>query len=213
MRDERKAVVESGYDTIAEPYLEWISRIHDDPRGRMLDELVARLEPGARVLDLGCGSGVPSTRTLATRFRVTGVDLSTAQLAIARREVPGVTFIHGDLTEIDFPAASFDGVTAFYTVSHVPREEHAGLFRRVARWLVPGGLFLATLGATDAPDWIGDWLGGPMFFSSHDAETNRRLLAAAGFESLIDEIVETPEPGGPVPFLWVLARRVPEALP
>ena len=48
-----------------------------------------------------------------------------------------------------------------------------------------------------------------MFFSSHDAATNRRLLAAAGFELLVDEIVETREPEGPVPFLWVLARRGP----
>jgi hypothetical protein len=46
-----------------------------------------------------------------------------------------------------------------------------------------------------------------MFFNSHDAEANRRLLAAANFELLVDEIIDTPEPEGPVPFLWVLARR------
>jgi hypothetical protein len=55
--------------------------------------------------------------------------------------------------------------------------------------------------------WSGQWLGVPMFFSSHDAEANRRLLAAANFELLVDEIIDTPEPAGPVPFLWVLAQR------
>jgi hypothetical protein len=52
-----------------------------------------------------------------------------------------------------------------------------------------------------------------MFFSSHDAETNRRLLRAANFELLIDEIIETPEPEGPVPFLWVLAQRPAVRIP
>ena len=47
-----------------------------------------------------------------------------------------------------------------------------------------------------------------MFFSSFDAAENRRLVAAAGFDLLIADVLETIEPGGPVPFLWVLARRV-----
>jgi len=108
---------------------------------------------------------------------------------------------------LDFPFASFDGVTAFYAISHVPRDEHGALFERIARWLVPGGLFLATLGSNDGPDWLGEWLGHPMFFSSFDAETNRRLLTAAQFDLLVDEVIETLEPEGPTPFLWVLACR------
>ena len=71
----------------------------------------------------------------------------------------------------------------------------------------PGGVFLATLGAADSPDWTGEWLGRPMFFSAFDADTNRRLLAAAGFTLLIDEVIPTHEPEGSVDFLWVLARR------
>jgi hypothetical protein len=73
---------------------------------------------------------------------------------------------------------------------------------------VPGGRLLAVLGSTDSPDWIGEWLGQPMFFSSHAADVNRRLLAAAGLEVLVDEIVETEEPEGSVPFQWVIARRI-----
>jgi hypothetical protein len=48
-----------------------------------------------------------------------------------------------------------------------------------------------------------------MFFSSHDAETNRRLLAAAGFELVADEVVTMREPEGKATFLWVLARKAP----
>lgn len=118
--------------------------------------------------------------------------------------------MQADLTEIQFPDASFEGVAAFYAISHVPREEHAQLFSRIASWLTPGGLFLATLGASDSPDWLGEWLGAPMFFSSHDAETNRSLLRAAAFELLFDEVLETREPEGAVSFLWVIAQRPPQ---
>jgi SAM-dependent methyltransferase len=205
MDDERKSIVERGYDSLAQDYLAWASGIRDDPRERMFDEFANRLARGARVLDLGCGAGLPSTAALARQFVVTGVDMSHAQVEAARQNVPGASFIQGDMAEIDFPAGSFDGVTAFYAISHLPREEHGPLFERVARWLVPGGLFLATLGAKDSPDWTGEWLGRRMFFSAYGADTNRRLLRAAGFELLIDEVIETLEPDGPVPFLWVLA--------
>ena len=173
----------------------------------MLEEFITRLASGARVLDLGCGPGLPATRLLADRFEVTGVDISEAQLDAARRNVPDALFVRDDIVRIDFSPGSFDGVTAFYSIIHVPRDEHPHLFERVSRWLVPGGLFLATLGAGDDPDWFGEWLGQPMFFSSHDADNNRRLLSAANFDLLIDDVIETPEPEGLQPFLWVLAQR------
>lgn len=207
MKDERKAIVAAGYDALGETYLDWASGI-DDPRERMLEEFSTRLPSNARVLDLGCGAGIPSTKMLAERFVVTGVDISEEQVRAARRHVPDASFINADLSAIEFEAGSFDGVAAFYSISHVPRQEHGGLFRRVHKWLVPGGLFLATLGSSDSPDWTGDWLGRPMFFSAYDADFNRKLVNAAGFTLLIDDVIATQEPEGPVPFLWVLARRL-----
>jgi ubiquinone/menaquinone biosynthesis C-methylase UbiE len=207
MQDERKRGVAAGYDRIADRYSQWLARIEGDPRDRMLAEFTQRLPAGGRVLDLGCGPGVPSTRVLAERFEVVGIDISEAQIESARALVPKATFIHGDFAEMDLPDASLTGVVALYSVSHIPREDHARLFARIARWLVPGGLFLATLGAADSPDWVGPWLGEPMFFSSFDAETNRALLRAAGFTLLVDEIVEMREPEGLVSLLWVIGQR------
>jgi SAM-dependent methyltransferase len=206
VEDPRTRVVAAGYDAIADRFAEWGAGTGADPRQAMLELFATRLEPGAAVVDLGCGDGRASTALLAERFEVTGVDVSGRQIEIARRAVPAATFIEADFTRIDVPAASLSGVTAFYALSHVPREEHAALFARIHGWLRPGGLFLATLGARDNPDWIGDWLGTRMFFSSFDADTNRRLLREAGFELLVDDVLETEEPEGTVPFLWVLAQ-------
>jgi trans-aconitate methyltransferase len=126
---------------------------------------------------------------------------------LARRNVPGATFIHGDFSELSWPPASFAGIVALYSLSHVPRGEHAALFGRIAGWLEPGGLILAVLGAGELPDSSEEWLGVPMFFSSHDADMNRALLRSVGFELVRDEIVEMREPEGPVSFLWTLARK------
>jgi CTP:molybdopterin cytidylyltransferase MocA/SAM-dependent methyltransferase len=204
---ERQTLVAAGYDALGPAYLEWSSQIVDPDRARMVHELTERLPAGAAVLDLGCGAGVLSTKELAESFNVTGVDGSAVQLRAARQTIPRGTFIQADMVSVLFPPATFDAVTAFYSIIHVPRNEHARLFANIHRWLRAGGFFLAALSAADSPDWAGSWLGQEMFFSGFDAATNRQLLSDAGFDLLIDDEVEIDEPEGPVRFLWVLARR------
>lgn len=207
MGNSPKRTVKLGYDAMAERYLAWGTRVKGDPRQRFVRLFAQRFPDGARILDLGCGAGLPSTAELARSFEVVGVDISEAQIRLATKNVPTATFIRSDIAELEMPEGSFDGITALYSISHVPRDEHPELFVRVARWLRPGGLFLASLGAGDISDWTGEWLGVRMFFSSHDADTNRRLLRDAGFSLVIGEVVSMQEPEGEVSFLWVLAQK------
>ena len=202
-----RATVSQGYDAIAEAYLAWGRRVDGDPRDRFVEDLMARLPDGARVLDLGCGAGVPSTLLLAERFQVIGVDVSERQIALARASVPRAAFVCADLSAVRFEDETFAAVTALYSISHLPRVEHGALFERIASWLAPGGLFLGSLGSRDSPDWTGEWLGVPMFFSSYDAATNRGLVEATGLVPLHAEVVTMAEPEGEVAFLWVLAQK------
>jgi SAM-dependent methyltransferase len=204
--DERSRTVQAGYDALAPHFGEWGTRIEGDPWERFLEELAGRLADGARLLDLGCGNGAKIAR-LAGRFEVVGVDLSEEQLRLARAAVPEATFVQADIGEVDFPAGSLDAVTAFYSIVHVPRDEHPALFGRIVRWLRPGGLFLASMSHVGGPDRTEEWLGVEMFFSGFDAETNRQLVREAGFELLADEVVWMREPEHEVAFLWVLARK------
>jgi ubiquinone/menaquinone biosynthesis C-methylase UbiE len=204
--DERKRTIQAAYDRLGPRFGAWNERIEGDPWERFLEELVARMPEGGRVLDLGCGNGAKLNR-LAGRFELVGVDLSEEQLRLADANVPDATLVHGDFAELEFPAEGFDAVTALYSIMHVPRVEHRGLFGRIARWLKPGGLFLASLSHVGGDDWTGEWLGVEMFFSGFDAETNRRLVREAGLELLLDELVWMQEPQGDIAFLWVLARR------
>jgi ubiquinone/menaquinone biosynthesis C-methylase UbiE len=198
--------VQAGYDALAPHFGEWMSKVEGDPWERFVEELAARLPDGSRLLDLGCGGGA-KTSSLAERFEVVGVDISGEQLRLARAEVPDATFVQADFAELDVPDERFDAVTAFYSIVHVPREEHPALFARILRWLKPGGLFLASLSNVGGPDRTEEWLGVEMFFSGFPAETNCRLVREAGFELLLDEVVWMREPGLDVAFLWVLAQK------
>ena len=203
-----KRLVASGYDAIADRFAEWQRGITGSSRLRRLDELMALLPERPDVLELGCGAGVRSTRVLAERGRLTGVDISAEQLRRARRRIPEATLLHADLTEVEFAPESFDAVVSFYTLNHVPREELAPLARRIRGWLRPGGYLLANFAADDNPGWRGQWLGTEMFFSGFDPEQTRTLVADAGLEVMQAEAETIVEPEyGEGRFLWVLARR------
>ncbi|HET7478565.1 MAG TPA: class I SAM-dependent methyltransferase [Rubrobacteraceae bacterium] len=210
MRDATRHTVEAGYDRMAEAYL--ATKDPEDPTTiSALEDLAGYLPPGASVLDLGCGAGVPATRWLARRgFAVTGVDFSGKQLELARRLVPDAVFIRADMTELDLAPETFDAVVALHSIIHVPRLDHPTLLGSIHRWLRPGGVFLATLTMTDFegedPDWEG-W-GAAMRWSHYDRETNVSLLREAKFEVVYAE----PRTGGgtgntPETWLWVLARK------
>ena len=207
MTDPRTELVGRGYDLIGEHFTEWRDRIVGDPRREWENELVSRLEDGARVLELGCGSGVPDTQRLAARFRLTAVDISSEQVRRARAAVPEAELIEADFTELELEPGSFDAVVSFYAFNHVPRELLGPTFARIHRWLAPGGLLMTALGTGDTEAWTGEWLGAPTFFSSFPPETNTLLVRDAGFELLRDELVTFREPEGDVTFQWVLARR------
>jgi len=205
--DDPKRIVAAGYDAIAETYRDW-AEADAWPRLEWVALLEAELPDRSAVLELGCGAGVPVTRRLAERHRVTAVDLSARQIELARSNVPGATFVHGDALAVELPAASFDAAVSLYMTGHVPRDEQLELVRRVARWLRPGGLLLMTLtqGASDGVVEA-DWLGAPMFFAGEEPETSLARVRTSGFEVLRAELVPQVEFGREVRFLWLLARR------
>ena len=206
MPDPRTQIVSAGYDAIGETFAEWRRRIVGDPRDEWAEELSSHLDDGARVLELGSGSGSPETRLLAQRFAVTGVDISPRQVERARAAIPEASFMVADLTELELPPASYDAVVSFYVFNHVPRDLLAPLLGRIRGWLVPGGWLLSAFGVSDMEGWTGNWLGAPTFFSSFPAEVNSRLVREAGFTLERDEVVVFEEPEGQAKFQWVLAR-------
>ncbi|MEU7838067.1 MULTISPECIES: class I SAM-dependent methyltransferase [unclassified Nonomuraea] len=193
---EETDLVRRGYDALSYRY-----RGDEDGDGQYapwLEELHSRLPPRARVLDLGCGCGVPVARSLAAAGHdVTGVDLSDVQIERARRLVPAATFVRGDATALDLPDASFDAVVCLYALIHMPLERQPALIGRVAAWLRPSGRFLVTTGWESWTGTEDGWLGGAttMWWSHADAATYRTWLREAGLEVTSEAFVPEGDSG------------------
>ena len=184
-RARQRDLVRRGYDTISQAYraddsqaaatsAEDVSRY-----AGWIAELAALLQPGARVVDLGCGAGIPATRELATRgLQVIGVDFSAVQLRRAARLVPAASLVQADMTALRLRPASADAVVSLYALIHVPLADQQALLPRIRDWLRPGGYFLAIVGATR---WTGTrpYLGADMFWDHADAETYLRWFGEA----------------------------------
>ena len=214
-----KEVVRRGYDELSLRY-----RADDDTPANYagwFHELTERLvHPGARVLDLGCGCGVPLARDLSVAgYRVTGVDISDVQIERATRLVPGAELIRADATNADFPAGSFDAVVCLYTIIHVPLDEQEQLLAKIATWLTTGGWLLLSAGYDSWTGTEGAWLGGSadMWWSQADRATYRRWITGAGLDVTDERYVpegasghalfwgRRPSPAGP--------RDVPRGTP
>jgi hypothetical protein len=121
--------------------------------------------------------------------------------------VPRATFIQGDVTTLDWPAASFEAIVALYSILHVPLPRQPALLASMARWLIDDGILLLTAGAQA---WTGSqvgWLGGTdqMWWSQADATTYRRWLDDAGFTVISEAYV--PDGDGGHSLFWAIRHR------
>ena len=181
-----KRIVRDGYNACAGAYAP--VRAADD--ADQITHLIDVLPEGSSVVDLGCGAGVPITRALSERYRVTAVDISEAMIRRAKSNVPGARFIHGDVVAMALADVAFDAAVAIFMLFHLPREEHGRLFERVWSWLRPGGHFLVTLTQAGNPARVRhDFLGTDMYWSSLAFERSIELLTEVGFEIVRERII------------------------
>jgi SAM-dependent methyltransferase len=191
-----KRVVEIGYDAVSFAY-----RADDAPDaeyGEWLSELAENLPARAKVLDLGCGCGVPATRWLVAHgYDVTGVDLSSVQIQRARELVPKARFICADMSRVRFPPRSFDAVIALYSLIHLPLTEQEDVIRSIHTWLQPGGPLLAIVGAGTWTGTEDDWLGAAatMWWSHAETATYLRWLSESGFHVVWNRFVAEDDGG------------------
>jgi SAM-dependent methyltransferase len=207
-RNEPEKIVAQGYDKMAADYGQWTLSHRRPDRDKYTQLLIDRVPRGSELLELGCGPGDPTTKTLAQHYRVTANDISASCLDLARRNAPGATFILGDMTELEFAPESFDAVVAYYAFHHIPRDRYAPLLEQIHGWLRPGGHFMAALYPYDVENLVTeDWHGSSMYWSSYDAGKTRELIAGAGLEIVEESLESAVEDGKETTFLWVIATK------
>ncbi len=209
MRSESRLVA-AGYDRIAERCRDW-SRTPcsgaGGVRGAGLSRVLARLPRRAHVLDLGCGAGATAAQLVAEGQRVTGLDISARQIALARRWAPEAAFLRADMAT-RLPQGPFDAAVALDAVTHLPAAEQPALVRRVERARRPGGLWPASLGSQAKPGGVEpDWLGVPMPFGGLAPEEKRAAPAGAGSRPLEHRVAPEPKADPVTRVHWVIAER------
>ena len=183
-----KVAVRQQFGSVADRYT--VSAVHVG--GPDLTALVDAVPgEGARILDVGCGTGHTTLAVAPRAASVIGVDLTEEMLAQGRqladeRDFQNVTFMRGDAEALDFPSASFDVVVSRYSAHHFPQPEQA--LREIARVLTPDGTFL--LVDTVAPDAPAhdtvlnaiEVLRDPSHVRNHTVEGWLTMFARAGFD-------------------------------
>jgi SAM-dependent methyltransferase len=144
-------------------------------------EWAARLTPGCRVLEIGCGAGVGLGRLAAGARYTCGIDVSAALLRSARAHYGGrVSLVRSSADDLPFAAASFDVVVFFESTYYVADTERA--FRETARVLTPGGVALFASANPERPDFV----RSPHSVSYHSADQFRAALEALGFRVTVE---------------------------
>ncbi|KIM92155.1 hypothetical protein PILCRDRAFT_39524, partial [Piloderma croceum F 1598] len=203
-----KSLVEHGYNAIAPAYLAWYVPRPSTTRLRYLHKLLTLLTPGERVLELGCGAGVPCTQALINHgLNVTGVDISSAQIALAREHVPQATLVHADMMSLSFEPGTFDAIVAFYSFFHLPQEEQEMMVGKISRWLKKGGRLLFNSITDEGDQILEDWLGAKMFWSGLGVEGNINILKKNGLKVVEDEVAVDVVEQEEETFHWVLALK------
>jgi|ERR1035437_1666773 SAM-dependent methyltransferase len=153
------------YDVFARFY----DAVNGEPEDRISQILdyIAQFRPDAHsVLELGCGTGA-ILAGLGSGFSLTGMDVSEAMLAHARRRSPGARLIHGDITSFSLDT-KFDVIISVYdTINHVITfDGWKKVFANVAAHLHQGGLFIFDLNPVgrlrdlgDMAPWVYDFDG------------------------------------------------------
>ncbi|MBW1670074.1 MAG: class I SAM-dependent methyltransferase [Deltaproteobacteria bacterium] len=195
------------YDGFAETY--------EENRGlfdmtEVFNSFYARLEvEKGKLLDLGCGVGEPFTRFFIDRgWTVKGVDFSERMLELASKYVPEMQTIHADIREVEFEPGQFEAITAIYSLFHVPSNDHAALFDKFYKWLLPKGKALftyATKEYTGSNEFDGykEFMGKKLYYSHKSPDKLYADLERLGFNI---ESTDYRNIGNEI-FLWVAVSK------
>ena len=149
---------------------------------RWLDRALAHA-PGRKVLDLGCGPGLPIAAYLADRrARITGIDGAAAMVALFQKNLPRERVFHADMRGLDL-GESFDVILAWNSFFHLSAEDQRAMFATFAAHARPRSVLMFTSGP-DAGEAVGEVEGERVYHASLSPADYRALLAAHGFEEL-----------------------------
>jgi 2-polyprenyl-3-methyl-5-hydroxy-6-metoxy-1,4-benzoquinol methylase len=193
--------IENSYDKMGEVY----HNFRDNEKFKTELEKFTRLLPSdGHILDAGCGVGLPVSQFLVRKgFTVTGVDISSKMVELAKQNVPEASFYQKNIAALDFPDNAFDGIICVYTLWHIPRTEHGSIIRNFHRMLKDEGILVINTGIR-ASEGMSEFFGEPMLWSNNHPGETLNFVKNAGFSIKFEGILKR---GGEVQY-WIFAKKI-----
>ncbi|MEM8697008.1 MAG: class I SAM-dependent methyltransferase [Pseudomonadota bacterium] len=159
-----------------------------------LDRFAARIAPGGRLLDLGCGAGDPvGAYFIAQGFELIGIDYSEAMIDLARERYPEAEWRVQDMRTLDLNG-SFDGIFSWDGFFHLTVDEQRTVLPDLADRVRNGGAMLLSVGPGEGE--VTGTVGGETVYHASLSEIEYRdILKKSGFRK-ITFVAEDPECGG-----------------
>lgn len=186
MDNDSKILIRYSYDQLAKRNLT-CRYIFED--WKHLDKLTSQLKSGAKILDVGCGSGIPIDKYLLEKgFKVFGIDISQEQINLAKTKFPKGKFFVMDMEKIQFDNNSFDAIISFYSIFHIPRTSHPKLLEEFNRLLAKDGLLMVTMGSKEYEGTEEEYEDIKLSWSQWEKGKNLEILRDAGFQVIFEDM-------------------------
>jgi SAM-dependent methyltransferase len=187
--------IAAGYDVAARQYTdEFADELDRKPFDR---EILTRFAAACRdsrgaVADVGCGPGHIAGFLAARGVDVCGIDLSTKMVAIARGRYPTIPFVAGNMVALGLRRGALAGITAFYSLIHLPRALVGTALAELRRVLQPDGRLLLAVHGGEGEVHRDSWYDRPVKMAATLFPLDELLwdIAAAGF--VVEQSVTRP---------------------
>lgn len=173
---------------------------------QLIMDFSEKLKPGAKVLDIGCGTGRPVALFLSEKGHfVTGIDISEKMIELAKNNnIPNADFQCTDFFDFE-TSDTFDGILAWDSFFHFPKNKQEMIYPKIAKMLKPDGYLLFTHGDID-DEHTSPMMGQEFYYSAITKEKIADLFLENGLEIeyMIKDFIEKDTDRG----LVVLAKKI-----
>lgn len=199
------------FEKLAYPYAELRRQqgyVNDDIFEK-LDQILQNSQ-NAKILDLGCGSGIPVLQHFSNRgMCLTGVDISSNMISLAKKNVPSARYIESDILSFDYPPGEYHAIISFYCLFLLSLSEQYFIFEKIYQALKCGGVacfsllppFVTGVEQFDGPI---DFCGSRFQVAYTAPETYREQIKRLGFKILFFQQLEC----GDEEMVWCIVQKV-----
>lgn len=154
----------------------------------VLNKIINKLPKNSKVLDAGCGAGIPVSKFLSKKFKVIGIDISSRMLKLAKKNVPNAKFKKISLTKIKFRPQTFDLICSFFSLFHVKKEKIPTVLKNFYKSLRNNGYLIVALGESkkEKEEFL-NFLGEKIYYASTPKEKLEKILKKLGFKLIFSK--------------------------